>query len=250
MVIDNHVHVGWFSDGYHSPKEVWSIAQASGVDDIVVSSTSICAYACLYKLILREMQELIKLGGEHVHPVLWVRPNMFNGKCRYALPQFLKNNIKWEGIKLHYWAHKAWSYRNDLVEKAICLAENLDVPVLFHTGDNNCKAAVFEKFIKKHPNCTFVLAHGCPSEETIDILKRYENCYTDTAGMHISILRKYIDAGVTGKVLFGTDSALSSHRDGFDCEVNRIKGHLTEIRSTFNENVYETIVNNSPYVKR
>ncbi len=68
--------------------------------------------------------------------------------------------------------------------------------------------------------------------------------------MHISILRKYIDAGVTGKVLFGTDSALSSHRDGFDCEVNRIKGHLTEIRSTFNENVYETIVNNSPYVKR
>lgn len=22
-MIDNHVHVGWYTDGYHSPKEIW-----------------------------------------------------------------------------------------------------------------------------------------------------------------------------------------------------------------------------------
>ena len=47
MIIDNHVHVGWFTDGYHSPKEIWVSEMAAGVDGMAVASTSTCAE--LYK---------------------------------------------------------------------------------------------------------------------------------------------------------------------------------------------------------
>ena len=52
-MIDNHVHVGWYTDGYHSPKEVWQAELDAGIDEIAVSSTSTCAE--LYKLVVREM---------------------------------------------------------------------------------------------------------------------------------------------------------------------------------------------------
>ena len=39
MIIDNHVHVGWFTDGYHSPKEIWGSEMAAGVDGMAVAST-------------------------------------------------------------------------------------------------------------------------------------------------------------------------------------------------------------------
>ena len=29
MIIDNHVHVGWYRDGYHSPKEIWEAETAA-----------------------------------------------------------------------------------------------------------------------------------------------------------------------------------------------------------------------------
>ena len=66
-MIDNHVHVGWYTDCYHSPMEVWQAEREAGVNEIVVSSTSTCAE--LYKLVVREMRELICLGGSRVHPL-------------------------------------------------------------------------------------------------------------------------------------------------------------------------------------
>ena len=35
-MIDNHVHMGWYTDGYHSPLEVWQSEQEAGIDEIVV----------------------------------------------------------------------------------------------------------------------------------------------------------------------------------------------------------------------
>ena len=60
-MIDNHVHMGWYTDGYHSPLEVWQSEQEAGIDEIVVSSTSTCAE--LYKLVVREMREQDTLAG-------------------------------------------------------------------------------------------------------------------------------------------------------------------------------------------
>lgn len=42
-MIDNHVHIGWYADGYHYPKSVWMAEIEAGINEIAVSSTSTCA---------------------------------------------------------------------------------------------------------------------------------------------------------------------------------------------------------------
>lgn len=78
MIIDNHVHVGWYRDGYHSPKEIWEAETAAGVDEICVSSTSTCAE--LYDIVIEEMIELKRLEGSKVHPILWITPQMLKSE--------------------------------------------------------------------------------------------------------------------------------------------------------------------------
>ena len=87
-MIDNHVHVGWYTDGYHSPQEIWQAELEAGIEGIVVSSTSICAE--LYKLVVSEMRELIRLGGPRIHPLLWLTPRMMK---TWGIRYMLHSNI-------------------------------------------------------------------------------------------------------------------------------------------------------------
>ena len=146
MMIDNHVHVGWFTDGYHSPKDVWYSEMAAGVDGMAVSSTSTCAE--LYKVVVREMRELVRLGGNRVHPILWLTPTML--KKRYVLPYMLHSKVKWKGVKMHWETHQEWSHNPKLVEKALDVARKIGCPLLLHTGeDTSCHAGLYIDLIKK-----------------------------------------------------------------------------------------------------
>lgn len=157
MIIDNHVHVGWFTDGYHSPKEIWGSEMAAGVDGMAVASTSTCAE--LYKDVCRELRELIRFGGKKVHPILWLTPRML--KLNYPLPYMLHSKIKWQGIKLHFESHPEWSKNRALLNKALDVAKLLDVPVLLHTGNFEVShAGRFKDVIQDHSEQTFILAHG------------------------------------------------------------------------------------------
>lgn len=100
MIIDNHVHVGWYRDGYHSPKEIWEAETAAGVDEICVSSTSTCAE--LYDIVIEEMIELKRLGGSRVHPILWITPQMLKSE---KIDKMFLSDIEWQGIKIHPEAH-------------------------------------------------------------------------------------------------------------------------------------------------
>lgn len=206
MIIDNHVHVGWFTDGYHSPKEIWDSAMAAGVDGMAVASTSTCAE--LYKDVCRELRELIRLGGEKVHPILWLTPRML--KLNYPLPYMLHSNIKWQGIKLHFESHPEWSRNSILLNKALDVAKRLDVPVLLHTGNYDVShAGRFKNVIQDHSELTFVLAHGRPIEEALDVLLSCPNTYVDTAFMPMSNLQRLIEAGLADRILFGTDAPIN-----------------------------------------
>lgn len=202
MIIDNHVHVGWFTDGYHTPREVWDSAVAAGIDGMAVSSTSTCAE--LYKVVVREMRELINLGGERVRPILWLTPRMM--KCRYVLPYMLQSKIPWRGIKMHWEAHKEWANNKKLVIQALEVARRLQVPVLLHTGNfETCHAKLFNRIIENYPDLTFVLAHGRPVNEAIEILRNYTNAFVDTAFMPIDDLQLIKEQCGSDKILFGTD---------------------------------------------
>ena len=206
MVVDNHVHVGWYTDGYHAPQEVWHSLLAAGVDNIAVSSTSTCAE--LYKVVVREMRSLIKLGGDRIHPILWLTPKMM--KCRYALPYMLHSKVAWYGVKLHWEAHPEWAHNKKLLNKALDVARQLKLPMLLHTGEKvNCEAQRFERIIADSPDITFVLAHGRPIEQTISILNRFNNVYVDTAFMTESSLWQLVNHNLANKILFGSDTPIN-----------------------------------------
>lgn len=206
MIFDNHAHVGWFTDGYHTPREVWDSAMAAGIDGMAVSSTSTCAER--YKDVVREMRELIRLGGERVRPILWITPKMM--KCRYALPYMLHSKINWQGIKMHWEAHKEWASNRKLVARALDVARKLDVPFMLHTGNFDCcHAGVFKDLIRNHPDLSFVLAHGRPVSETIDVLTCCDNAWVDTAFMPEGDLKQLAENSLTKRILFGTDMPIN-----------------------------------------
>lgn len=206
MIFDNHVHVGWFTDGYHTPKEVWYSAKVAGVNGMAVASTSTCAE--LYKDVCRELRELIRLGGDNVHPILWLTPRMM--KVKYALPFMLHSRIKWQGVKIHSEAHPEWVHNSRLLNKAIDVARSLSVPVLIHTGNfDYSHAGLFKSTIEANKDLRFVLAHGRPIHETLDILRCCNNVYVDTAFMSKEDISLLAESGFADNILFGTDAPIN-----------------------------------------
>lgn len=241
-MIDNHAHVGWYTNGYHSPKEVWCAEKEAGVDDIAVSSTSTCAE--LYKLVIQEMKELKRLGGIHIHPILWITPRMMR---TYGIRKMMNSKISWEGIKMHWEAHKEWYYNPGLVKRVLEIAGERHLPVLLHTGRfKECHAAVFTELCKSHPNITFVLAHGRPVDEAINILLSASNSFVDTAFMPVEDLKIIADIGLADRILFGTDAPINTvyyHRATSDYIVDS----LGQIRKTLGDSAFNKITNNSVY---
>lgn len=202
---DNHVHIGWYTDGYHSPQEVWQAEQEAGIDEIVVSSTSTCAE--LYKLVIKEMRELIHMGGSRIHPLLWITPRMMK---TWGIRYMLHSRIKWEGVKLHWQAHREWYYNRKLLHNALEVARSLQVPVLLHTGNfKECHAEVFFDVCKKYDSLDYVLAHGRPIHETIEVLSACRNVRVDTAFMPDEDVKLLCDNGFSERILFGTDAPIN-----------------------------------------
>lgn len=243
MIIDNHVHVGWFTDGYHTPREVWDSAMAAGVNGMAVASTSTCAE--LYKDVCRELRELKRLGGTQVHPILWLTPRMM--KVKYALPYMLHSKIKWQGVKIHSEAHPEWVHNIQLLNEAFKVARSLDVPVLIHTGYFDCcHAGLFKNIIAENTDLTFVLAHGRPIDETIDILHCNDNVYVDTAFMPKGDIRLLVESGFRDKILFGTDAPINKVFFKDISTSGYIKDKIKEHREVLGENA-ETVLNRCLY---
>lgn len=242
-MIDNHVHVGWYTDGYHSPKEVWQAEQDAGVDDIVVSSTSTCAE--LYKLVVQEIRELIKLGGAHIHPVLWLTPRMMRTR---GIRYMLHSKIRWQALKMHWEAHHEWYYNRMLTMEALIIARKLDVPILLHTGNfKECHASVFQPLSLENPDLTFVLAHSRPIDETLDVLHNCPNTMVDTAFMPSQDVLRLAENGYSDRILFGTDAPINLlfYEDRTTTEY--IKSCRTVLQDTLPQSVYKRIMSNQLY---
>lgn len=111
---------------------------------------------------------------------------------------------------MHWEAHKEWANNKKLVKQALEVARQLQVPVLLHTGNfETCHAGLFEEFIARYPDLTFVLAHGRPIDEAIDLLDRFSNVYIDTAFMPEQDLKLIAESGYDIRILFGTDAPIN-----------------------------------------
>lgn len=241
---DNHVHVGWYTDSYHSPREIWYAEQEAGIEEMAVSSTSTCAE--LYKLVVKEMRELIQIGGEHIHPLLWITPRMMK---TWGISYMLHSKVRWQGVKMHWKAHREWYYNRKLLHNALEVARWLQVPVLLHTGNfKECKSGVFMDICKQYDDLTFVLAHGRPLDEAKNVLKECPNVYVDTAFMPADEVKDLADAGYSKRILFGTDVPINLLYNKDVSTADYIRKNMVELQSTLSSKQYETIISNKLYV--
>lgn len=240
---DNHVHVGWYTDGYHSPQEVWQAELEAGIERMVVSSTSTCAE--LYKLVVSEMRELIRLGGPCIHPILWLTPRMMK---TWGLSYMLHCKIRWQGVKMHWEAHKEWYYNRKLQKKALDVSRKMKIPVLLHTGEfKECKARVFMNMCKENYDLTFVLAHGRPLDEMKSVLEECPNVYVDTAFMPANHVKDLADARYSKRILFGTDAPINLLYNKNVSITDYIRSNLAELKKLLSPEQYEIIISNKLY---
>lgn len=240
---DNHVHIGWYSDGFHNPLDIWHAEKDAGIDDIVVSSTSSCAE--LYKLVVSEMHELIKVGGSHIHPLLWVTPRMMK---TWGIRYMLHSKIRWQGLKMHWGAHREWYYNKKLVYSVIEIAKKKNIPILLHTGGSKeCEPRVFEEIIKQYADLKFVLAHGRPINQTVEVLGLCVNAYVDTAFMPVEDVLILIENGFLDRILFGSDAPINLIYKKNETVTDYLKDSMHNLLNSLTPEQYRTIMNNSIY---
>ena len=149
---------------------------------------------------------------------------------------------------MHWKAHREWFYNRRLLAQALDVARTLDVPVLLHTGDfKECHAEVFLKVCCEHDDLTFVLAHGCPIAETLEVLAKCSNAYVDTAFMPVDNVVSLLQNGFAQRILFGTDAPINSlfHKEMTTTEY--IQGCWTSLQRDLPSEEYSQIVSNTIY---
>ena len=203
MLIDSHVHVGQYFDIYTSPQDLLTFLNSVEVSCAIVSSTTICEQN--YKRVIDEFKELKRISSFRVLPMLWVTPEMLEN--RSILDDFLNAEIPWRGIKIHPQLNPhSWLTPDGHAKSLILLARLLKAPILIHTGEmDGCYPAQYIHLFEYYKDVTFILAHGRPINETIDIMKVYSNIWTDTAFMPIENIKKLCKAKLTDRILWGTD---------------------------------------------
>lgn len=206
-LIDSHIHVGQFTSFYVSPTDISRLMIRIGVNCYAVSSTTICNEN--YKKVVSELQELIQLDREKVLLVMWITPEGLKGNIAW----FLESDIHWRCLKIHPFLHQnEWDSDEEQFAEVIDIARELSVPLLIHTGNEECcHANKYETLYRTHPYITFILAHGRPNNEALRLAKQYDNVFIDSAFMPIHEMQMFIDNHISNKLLWGTDMCIPKH---------------------------------------
>lgn len=202
MLLDAHIHFGQFYDLYTSPTELKHFLDSVAVERFAASSTTICKGD--YDKVLGEVLELQRLCGDRFLPVLWIIPQMLKDG---GLDLFMDTNIRWRCLKIHPQLRpEAWLCDTPEMKWVVSMASVLQMPLLIHTGEKEgCFPKLYEKTMSDFPNVTFILAHGRPISDTIELMKKYPNVWCDTAFMPTENIVKLCDGKLSNRVLWGTD---------------------------------------------
>lgn len=202
MLFDSHIHFGQFYDLYTSPTELKRFLDSVGVERFAASSTTICESD--YDKVIAETKELADICGSRFLPVLWItQPMLKDG----GLDKFMDSSIRWRCLKIHPQLHPTtWINDSHEMKWVVSMASVLQMPLLIHTGEKEgCNPKLYEKPISDFPNVVFILAHGRPINETLELMKKYPNVWCDTAFMPTENIVKLCDEKLSNHVLWGTD---------------------------------------------
>lgn len=201
-IYDSHIHFGQFYNQYTSSTELRDFLDSVGVECFAASSTTICEGD--YDKVLREIVTLKELCGNKLSPILWIMPQMLKDG---GLFKMMDSGICWRCLKIHPQLHPtAWLGDSHEMKWMASMASVLRLPLLIHTGEKEgCYPKLYEKVIAGFPDVTFILAHGRPINDTIELMKKYPNVWTDTAFMPTENIVRLCTEKLSDRVLWGSD---------------------------------------------
>ena len=199
---DAHVHIGQYYNYYCKSNSVFDFLDEERISLFAVSSTTTCEENC--EKVITELKDLMRLAGDRAYPVLWVTPKMIRS---WAVFSMFDQGIEWKCLKIHPQLHPTeWLEGSPLMSLVAAIASIKRLPLLIHTGEmDGCYPRQYEWIIKSRPDVTFILAHGRPLDQTMDLMERYDNVWCDTAFMPTENIVKLCQKGLTGRVLWGSD---------------------------------------------
>lgn len=200
---DSHIHIGQFRDLYSTPQSVLDFLTQIGVDKIAVSSSSTISLPPSTGL--SEMEDLIRLGGNRIIPVLWINPEWLKDG---TLDIMINSAIQWKCLKIHGY-FSPWEENPELLPHVVKLAAKMNVPLLLHTGGREASdCGSYLNIIKDNSDVKFILAHSRPVNQAIEVMKSCPNAWADTAFTPIADIQKMIDERLSDRILWGTDYPL------------------------------------------
>lgn len=218
MVIDTHYHPTLFRQvcpneevaekrrkdlGYYKypiidPPLLKSMLRSSGVDACFLLPYDYRSSGGDY-ISNQAIKEIADAAPDMFFPFASVDPNLPDA------PHDLEvafGQLHLRGLKLHLGRLKL--YPNDpKVSSLLDICQAYNKPVIFHAGQSWQPASEmtytmpihFEPIIKDYPNLRICLAHmGFPwIRETLTLLSKYPNCYTDTALLYFDSAREFFE---------------------------------------------------------
>ena len=208
MIIDSHIHFGQYYANYTTPTALLSFLDSVGVTRFAVSSTTTCEED--HNKVIEEFKELLSIAGDRCIPVLWITPAMISS---WAVFSMFDKGIKWKCLKIHPQLHPTeWLEGSTYLRFVVSIAAVFDMPLLIHTGETTgCSPKLFEWIINVRPDVTFILAHGRPISQTIEMMKQYPNVWCDTAFMPTEEIVRLCNEGLSARVLWGSDYPITQY---------------------------------------
>jgi len=150
-----------------------------------------------------------------------------------------RTDLGLRGIKLGA-NYQNYDPLDDRALKIYRRAEELELPILFHTGTSPVRMApiryshplVMDQVAMRYPDLKMILAHmGHPWQaDTCVVIRKHPNVYADISALFYrpfsfyEALRKATEWNVLPKLLFGTDYPVTTPQENFDAlrSVNHI----------------------------
>lgn len=222
VVADYHIHFGQFYDVYYQPAFVVGTLAANGVKEAWGSSTT----ACLRwntpegkQYILQHLEDEVKEAlyaarkyALNFVPLYRVIPGLHSEGVR--VDEFMSGAPYYKGIKIHPMddGFEDESSVNTLMEEVCEYASVNQFPILIHTGEDACVAPErFERFFGAYGSVKFVLAHCKEAERAVDLFKKYDNVFGDTAFCPHESLSEICRSGFADRMQIGTDFPITHY---------------------------------------
>lgn len=227
-ICDCHVHYGQFREDFYDPTDISKWFEELGINKVGIMPIGVSWQTQFEK----DKTTMNSLPEERFVPYLWITPEMVDADPTLEM----YDSLNYKVIKIHAYARKEWDVMPDKMRMVIQAAYVKGVPVMFHTGGwRGSNAIQFYKFCREFPEVTFILAHGKPISQTLTVLKGAKNAYVDNSFMPNESMKMICDAGLSNRILFGTDFPVMK---SFWPEINLIdwyRNHVMELVQTFGE---------------